>query len=76
MAPPVNIKAVDGDDDCGAFEILELGMLDFAIDLRQAFLAAHGQDGVAEGHEDTEEAHDGQSSTSQETECVFTELEI
>ena len=31
-------------------------MFDLAIDLRQRFFAAHGEDGVAEGHQDAEEA--------------------
>ena len=51
-------QAVDGDDDRGALQVLELGMRDFAVDLGQAFFAAHGQDGVAEGHEDAEQAED------------------
>jgi len=37
----------------GALQILELGMLDLAIDLRQALLAAHGEHGVAECHENS-----------------------
>ena len=51
-------QAVDGDDDRRALQVLELGMLDLAIDLGQALFAAHGQDGVAEGHEDAEQAED------------------
>ena len=49
-------QAVDGDDDGGALQVLQLGMLDLAIDLGQGLFAAHGQHGVAEGHEDAEEA--------------------
>jgi hypothetical protein len=49
-------EAVDRDDDRGALEVLELGVLDLAIDLGERFFAAHGEDGVAEGHEDAEEA--------------------
>ena len=55
-------QAVDGDDDRRALEVLQLGMLDLAIDLGQALFAAHGQDGVAEGHEDAEQAEDRQAS--------------
>ena len=54
-------EAVDGDDDGRALQVLELGMLDFAVDLGQALFAAHGQDGVAEGHEDAEQAEDRQA---------------
>src|SRR4029077_5641715 len=49
-------EAVDGDDDRGFFQILELGMSEFAIDLGERFFAAHGQHGVAEGDEDSEQS--------------------
>src|SRR5579872_950005 len=44
-------KAVNENDEAGFFEILELGMLDFAIHLRQRLFAAHGKHGVAESDE-------------------------
>ncbi len=49
-------EAVDGDDDGGALEVPELGVLDLAVDLGERLFAAHGENGVAEGHEDAEEA--------------------
>ena len=45
---------VEEDDEAGAEEVLELGGLDFAVDLRQRFLAAHRQQRVTEGDEDAE----------------------
>ncbi len=44
-------QAVDEDHQPGLFQILQLGMLDLAIDLGQRFLAAHGQHRVAEADE-------------------------
>ena len=41
-------QAVDEDHEAGALEILELRRGDFAVDLRQAFFAAHGEQGVAD----------------------------
>ena len=70
-------QAVDGNDDGRALQVLELGMLDLAIDLGQALLAAHGQDGVAERHENAEEAETRNEPRSlQEAERVVAELEI
>jgi hypothetical protein len=54
-------QAVDGDDDRRALQVLELGMLDLAVDLRQALLAAHGQHGVAEGHQNAKQPRIGTS---------------
>ena len=53
---PGEEQAVDGDDDGGALQVLELGVLDFAVDLGQRLFAAHGQHRVTEGHEDAEQA--------------------
>ncbi len=69
-------QAVDGDDDRSALEVFELGMRDFAVDLGQAFLAAHGENGVAKGHQDAEEAEDRQSPSAQETKRIVTEMEV
>src|ERR1700757_5298307 len=41
-------QAVDENYQPGLLKILQLGMLDFAVDLRQSFFAAHGEHGVAE----------------------------
>ena len=67
-------EAVDGDDDRRPLQVLELGMLDLAVDLSQGLLAAHGQDGVAEGHENPEQAEDRQSASFQKAERVVAEL--
>ena len=70
-------QAVDGDDDGRALQVLELGVLDFAVDLGQALLAAHGQDGVAECHEDAEQPEHGDELGSfEEPERVFAEVQI
>src|ERR1700758_731792 len=49
-------EAVDSDDDRCSLQILELGVLDLAVDLSESLLAAHGKDGMAEGHDDSEES--------------------
>ncbi len=70
-------QAVDGDDNRRALQVLELGMLDFAIDLRQALLAAHGQHGVAEGHQDAEQAQQRhQLGSLEKAQRIVAELEI
>src|SRR6202042_1117738 len=72
-------KAVNGDDDGCALEILELGMLNLPIDLGKAFLAAHGQQRVTEGHENAEQTEHldvCESRPAQESESVIAELEI
>ena len=38
------------------FRLTEFGAFDFAIDLRERFLAAHGQDGVTERDKDGDDA--------------------
>jgi len=37
-------ETIDKDNKCRAFEIFQLRRLDFSIDLRERFLAAHGED--------------------------------
>src|ERR1019366_9553452 len=44
-------QAVQEDHQPGLFQVLQLGMFDFAIDLGQGFLAAHGQHGVTEANQ-------------------------
>ena len=51
-------QAVDGDYDGRALEVLQLGMLDFPVDLGKALLAAHGQDRMAERHDNAEQSED------------------
>ena len=51
---PGKDEAVNRDDDGGALQVLQLGMGQFAVDLGQRFLAAHGQHGMAEGDQDAE----------------------
>ena len=40
------------------FEVGELGVLDFAVHLRQRFFAAHGQHGMAQPDEDGDKARE------------------
>ena len=44
-------QAVDENHQSGFFQILQLGMGDLAVDLRQGLFAAHGQYGMAEADE-------------------------
>ncbi len=53
-------QAVEEDDEGGLLEVLQLRRLDFAVNLGQRLLAAHGQDRVAEGDEDAEQADQAQ----------------
>ena len=53
-------QAVEEDDEGRPLEVLELGELDFAVDLGQGLLAAHGQDRVAEGDKDSHQPHQAQ----------------
>src|SRR6266702_6410259 len=70
-------EAVDRDDNCRALQIFELGMLDLAVNLRQALLAAHGQDRVAECHQNSEQPKQRNKFRSlEEPESVIAELEI
>ena len=70
-------EAVDGDDDGGALEVLELGVLDLAIDLGEGFFAAHGQHGVAEGHQDAEEAEQrDEFGAFEEAQRVLAEIHV
>ena len=50
-------EAVDSDDNRRPLQVLQLGVFDFAVDLRQRLLAAHGKNRVAKGHENAEQAH-------------------
>src|SRR5579872_111365 len=47
-------ETVDEDYEPGLFQILELGMLNFAVDLREGFFATHRQDRVTESHKGDE----------------------
>ena len=70
-------EAIDGDDDGGALEIFELRVLDLAIDLSEGLFAAHGQDGVAKGHEHAEEAEGAhEAGVFEEAEGVVAEVQV
>ena len=74
-------EAVDRDDDGGALQVLQLGMGQFAVDLGQRFLAAHGQHGVPEGDQDAENAELsgqilGQVGVLQEAQSFRAELQV
>src|SRR5260370_24737008 len=74
-------EAVDGDDDRGFFQILELGMSEFTIDLGERFFAAHGQHGVAEGNQDSEQSeHSGKTllgqAVTEKAERFFGEMKV
>ena len=49
-------QAVDENDHAGFFEVGQLGVFDFAIDLGERFFAAHGQHGMAESDENRDDA--------------------
>ena len=69
-------KAVNRNHDRGAFQVLELGVLDLAIDLGQRLFAAHGQHGMAEGHDDAEQPQrSGQLGVFQKAESVLAEVQ-
>ena len=51
-------------------------MLDLAIDLGQRFFAAHGQHGMAEGHDDAEQAqHRRQLGVAQKAQSIVAEVQ-
>ena len=65
----------------GAFQILELGMSEFTIDLSQRFFAAHGQHRVAEGDQDAEQPeHFGQTllgkAVTKKAERLFRKMKV
>ena len=57
---PVRHQAVDEDDERRLLEVRQLGRFDLAIDLGQRLLAAHGQDRMAEGDQDADDADEAQ----------------
>ncbi len=57
---PGEDQAVNEDDEGGFLEVGQLGRFDFPVDLGQRLLAAHRQDGVPEGNEQTEQADQAQ----------------
>ena len=74
---PGKDQAIDGNYDCRSLEVLELWVLNLAIHLGQAFFAAHGQDRVAEGHENPEQTkHRHQPSSLEEAQRIGAELEM
>src|SRR5579859_1302552 len=70
-------QAVDENDQSGFFEVLELGTLDFAIDLGERFFSAHGQYGMAQSDEDGDDAeHVRQAAVRQPAERARAEMKI
>src|ERR1035438_6182123 len=55
--------AVGEDHPTGAFQVFELGMGDFAVDLGQGFEAAHGEEGVAQTDHDGDDGDGGRHGT-------------
>jgi len=52
-------------------------VLDLTIDLGQALLTAHGQDGVTEGHQNSKQAENGnEPRVLQKSERVVAEFEV
>src|SRR6266700_5490795 len=49
-------QTVDKNNRAGLFQVGKLGAFDFAIDLRQRFLAAHREDGMTQCDEDGDDA--------------------
>ena len=66
-------QAVDENHQPGFFQVLQLGMLDLAVDLGQRLFAAHGQHGVAEANEEDDPASGGanQVPLSQPSDSLF-----
>jgi len=70
-------EAVDRNNNGRAFQVLQLRVLDLPIDLGQRFLAAHGQNGMSESHQNSEDPqHVGQLRAAQESQCVVGEMQI
>ena len=53
---PGKHEAVNRDDDRGTLQVLKLGMGKFTVYLSKRLFAAHGQNGVAEGDQNSEQA--------------------
>ena len=49
-------EAVNEDDHRGLFEIWQLGVRHFSVDLRERFKPAHSQHGMAERHQDSDDS--------------------
>ena len=74
-------ETVDRDYNRGFLQILQLRVSQFTINLRERLLAAHGQNRVAEGHQDSEHAeHSRQTlfrkAVPQEAEGFLAEMEV
>ena len=68
--------AVDEDHEAGAFQVLQLGVRDFTIHLRQAFFAAHGQQRMAEAYENRDEGDGGRHGSAEPAETFLAEMQI
>ncbi len=69
-------EAIDRNDDRRALQVLELGMLNLAIDLRQRLFAAHRQHRMTESHDDAEQAQRrGRAGVLQKAERILAEVQ-
>ena len=68
--------AVDEDHAAGALQILELGMGDFAVDLRQRFEAAHGEQRVAQADQDRDDGDGRRHRALQPAQRIVGEVQI
>ena len=70
-------QAVHENYQPGFAQILELGAFDFAIHLREGFFAAHGQHGMAERDEDSDDAeHVRKTAVRQPTQSIGPQAQI
>src|ERR1039457_3989846 len=67
--------AVGEDDPTGAFQVLELGVGDFAVDLGEGFEAAHGEEGVAQADHDGEDGDGGRHGAFEPAHGIVGEAE-
>src|SRR5258708_2381848 len=69
-------QAVDENDQARFFQVFQLGALYFAINLRERFFSAHGQDGVPERDKDVDHSEWRQSGVRKPAERAGTEVQI
>src|ERR1700691_3612496 len=70
-------QAVNENDQTGLLEVQQLGAFDFAVHLRERFLAAHGQHGVSERDENRDDAeHVRQAAVRQPSKRAAGEVDV
>ena len=69
-------QAVDENHEAGALQVLQLGMRDLAVDLRQAFLAAHGQQRVSQADQDRDHGDRRRQRAFQPAQGVIAEMQV